>query len=105
METSDTLLLGRDDVAALLSLDECVAAVEEAFRLDAEGRSLPPAVLGVPARGGGFHVKAAGLELSRTYFAAKVNANFSQNFERFGLPAIQGVVLLCDGESGYPLAL
>ena len=105
MKPSDTLLLGRADVAALLSLDECIAAVEGAFKLDAEGRSLRPAVLGVPARGGGFHVKAAGLELSRTYFAAKVNANFSQNFERFGLPAIQGVIVLCDGENGYPLAL
>ena len=105
MKPSDTLLLGREDVAALLNLDECIAAVEEAFRLDSEGRSLPPGVLGVPARGGGFHVKAAGLELSRTYFAAKINANFSQNFERFGLPAIQGVILLCDGENGRPLAL
>ena len=105
MKPSDTLLLSRADVAALLSLDECIAAVEGAFKLDAEGRSLRPAVLGVPARGGGFHVKAAGLELSRTYFAAKVNANFSQNFERFGLPAIQGVIVLCDGENGYPLAL
>lgn len=105
MKPSDTLLLGRDDVAALLTLDECIAAVEEAFRLDSEGKSLPPGVLGVPARGGGFHIKAAGLELSRTYFAAKINANFSDNFERFGLPAIQGVVVLCDGESGEVLAL
>lgn len=105
MKPSDTLLLSRDDVAALLNLDECIAAVEEAFRLDAEGKSLPPGVLGVRAHGGGFHIKAAGLELSRTYFAAKVNANFSNNFERFGLPAIQGVIVFCDGESGEALAL
>lgn len=106
MKSSDTLLLSRDDVAALLTLDECIAAVEEAFKLDAEGKSLPPGVLGVPARGGGgFHIKAAGLELSRTYFAAKINANFSNNFERFGLPTIQGVIVLCDGESGEVLAL
>ena len=105
MKPSDTLLLSRDDVAALLNLDECIAAVEAAFRLDAEGKSLPPGVLGVPSRGGGFHIKAAGLELSRTYFAAKVNANFSDNFARFGLPTIQGVIVLCDGESGEVLAL
>lgn len=45
------------------------------------------------------------LDLSRSYFAAKVNANFPENAKRFGLPTIQGVVVLCDGENGYPLAL
>jgi hypothetical protein len=29
-------------------LPECVAAVEEAFRLYAKGETLPPAILGVP---------------------------------------------------------
>ena len=54
---------------------------------------------------GGFHVKAAGLKLpGRAYFAAKTNANFPGNRERFGLPTIQGIVLLFDAESGVPLA-
>jgi alanine dehydrogenase len=105
MKPPDTLLLSRGDVAALLSLDECIPAVEEAFRLHAEGKSLPPGVLGVHARDGGFHIKAAGLELSRAYFAAKVNANFFRNPERSGLPAIQGVIVLYDGENGRPLAV
>ena len=105
MGKSDTLLLGRRDVAELLSLDECIAAVEEAFRLDAVGKSLGPGVLGVHARGGGFHIKAAGLQLSRTYFAAKVNANFPGNAERHGLPTIQGLIVLSDGETGSPLAV
>jgi alanine dehydrogenase len=52
-----------------------------------------------------FHIKAGLLELQRTYFAAKTNANFPQNAKRFGLPLIQGVIILCDGENGYPLAL
>jgi alanine dehydrogenase len=105
MKTHDTLLLSRGDVAALLSLDECIPAVEEAFRLHAEGKSLPPGVLGVHAREGGFHIKAAGLDLSRPYFAAKVNANFFRNPERHGLPTIQGVIVLYDGEDGRPLAV
>ena len=100
-----TLILKRSDVAALLDLESCIASVEQAFRMHHEGATLPPGVLGVPSTGGGFHIKAAGLKLDRVYFAAKVNANFSENKKRFGLPAIQGVVLLCDGESGYPLAL
>jgi len=99
------LVLTRSDVQALLGYDDCIAAVESAFRLHAEGRSLPPGVLGVPSREGGFHVKAAGLDLGRLYFAAKTNANFSDNPSRRGLPAIQGVVVLCDGDDGRLLAV
>ena len=100
-----TLVLTRRDVQALLGLDECIRAVEDAFRLHAQGRSLSPGVLGVPAHEGGFHVKAAGLELGRRYFAAKTNANFPDNPRRHGLPAIQGVIVLCDADDGRPLAV
>lgn len=101
----ETLVLTRRDVLSLLGLEECIAAVEAAFRLHAEGRSLSPGVLGVPSREGGFHIKAAGLDTGRLYFAAKTNANFSGNPQRHGLPAIQGVIVLCDGENGCPLAV
>lgn len=102
---TETLVLTRRDVRALLGWDECIAAVEGAFRLHAEGRSLAPGVLGVRALHGGFHIKAAGLELGRLYFAAKTNANFSDNPRRHGLPAIQGVIVLSDADDGRPLAV
>ena len=105
MNDSRTLLLTRLDVAALLGMEECMAAVEGAFKLHAEGKTLPPGILGIHARDGGFHIKAGLLELTSSYFAAKVNANFPQNWQRFGLPLIQGVVVLCDGENGRPLAV
>jgi alanine dehydrogenase len=105
VKSAGTLLLTRRDVASLLDLDECISAVETAFRLLGEGKAAPPGILGFPAEGGGFHIKAAALSLSRVWFAAKINGNFFQNRERFGMPTIQGVVLLCDGENGYPLAL
>lgn len=102
---TETLVLTRSDTAELLGWDECIAAVEGAFRLHAEGRSLPPAVLGVRSANGGFHTKAAGLPLGRPYFAVKTNGNFSENPARHGLPAIQGVVILFDAENGSPLAV
>jgi alanine dehydrogenase len=102
---SGTLVLTRTDVQELLGMDECIAAVEAAFRLHAEGRSLSPGILGVRAPEGGFHIKAAGLSLDRLYFAAKVNANFSGNPRRHGRPAIQGVIVLCDADDGCPLAV
>jgi ornithine cyclodeaminase/alanine dehydrogenase len=105
MKPEGTLLLTGREVAALLSIEECMAAVEHAFKLYGEGKTPAPGILGVHARDGGFHIKAGLLDLDRSYFAAKCNANFPENGKRFGLPTIQGVVVLCDGESGYPLAL
>ncbi len=105
MKPKGAHLLRRKEIAELLSLDGCIAAVEHAFRVYAEGNSLPPGILGIPATEGGFHIKAAGLKLGRSYFAVKTNGNFFQNKQRFGMPNIQGIVLLSDGENGYPLAL
>jgi alanine dehydrogenase len=98
-------ILSRRQVLELLSLRDCIAAVETAFRLHAEGQTLGPEVLGVPAARGGFHIKAAGLVGERSYFAAKTNANFPENPHRFGLPTIRGTVVLADAETGEPLAM
>jgi alanine dehydrogenase len=105
LTSSETILLSRKDVVALLSLDDCIAAVENAFRAAGQGRAEPSGILGFPSGEGGFHVKAALLGVSRPYFAAKLNGNFRQNRERFGLPTIQGVIALFDGENGRPLAI
>ncbi len=99
------LLRARRELEQLLSLEECIAAVEEAFRAHAEGRAIPPGVLGAHVEGGRFHIKAAGLLGSRPYYAAKLNGNFYHNEERFGLPRIQGLIVLCDACNGSPLAV
>jgi len=99
------LALTRRDVLDLLPLRDCIAAVEGAFKLHAEGRTLGPGVLSVRATDGGFHIKAAGIVGDRSYFAAKTNANFPENPRRFGLPTIRGMVLLADATNGAPLAI
>jgi ornithine cyclodeaminase/alanine dehydrogenase-like protein (mu-crystallin family) len=101
---SATLLLTAADVRALLPLRDCIGAVEAGFRRQAEGLS-PQGVLGIHVGAGGFHVKAAALQLERHYFVAKLNGNFPENPARNGLPTIQGVVALCDAENGRLLAL
>ena len=105
MKSDEILLLTSREIRRLLTLDECIEAVEHAFRAYGEGRATLPAVLSMHTAGGGFHVKAGLLELRRSYFAAKVNGNFPENSVRFGLPAIQGVIVLCDAENGTPLAV
>lgn len=105
MNPEDILLLTPKEIASLLTIDDCIVAVERAFRLHGEGKAAPPAVLSMHVPGGGFHVKAGVLNLERQYFAAKVNGNFPGNPERFALPTIQGVLVLCDSEKGKPLAV
>jgi alanine dehydrogenase len=100
-----TLVLTKADVIGLLTLPDSIVAVEEAFRQHALGTALPPAVLGVHAEQGTFHIKAAGVLAPVPYFAAKVNGNFPGNRARFALPTIQGVIVLADLTNGTPLAI
>ena len=100
-----TRALSRKDVTTLLTLEDCIPAVEAALRDHALGRTMPAGVLGIHADDGGFHIKASGLLGERPVFVTKVNGNFARNEERFGLPRIQGLLMLCDARCGYPLAV
>ena len=98
---SEVLILSAQDIRALLTIDDCIAAVEEAFLLHAQHRSAGPASLSLHVDGGAFHVKGAALGRS---LAVKVNGNFFDNPAR-GLPRIQGVIVLADAGNGRPLAI
>ena len=78
-----------------LTIDECIPAVEDIFRAYGEGRVAAPVSLGIDH----FHIKAAAGDV----FAVKINANFPDNPQRHGLPAIQGVIVLFDRDRGTPL--
>ena len=103
--SSDTLVLTQADVAALLTMEDCIAVVERAFDAYGQGRAGAPGILGMHATHGGFHIKAGFLDVGRSYFAAKLNANFPENPSRFQMPTIQGTVVLCDADNGFPLAI
>src|SRR5215468_6521917 len=105
MTADEILFLTPQDVRRLVTMPECIVAVEEAFRLHGEGKAVPPVVAALHSGNGGFHIKAGMLSGSRTYFAAKVNGNFPNNPVRLGLPTIQGLIILCDAENGIPLAV
>jgi alanine dehydrogenase len=105
MKPDEVLLLSSREVQNLLTLDQCIKAVEGAFRAHGEAKTVPPAVLSMHVQGGGFHLKAGMLTFGRPYFAAKVNGNFPENATQFGLPTIQGVIALFDASNGTPLAV
>lgn len=98
------LLLSRKEIASLLTFDDYVRIVEDAFRLHAEGAAFEPALAHVDALGGEFHIKAGGLRQPFPYFGVKMNGGFFKNQERFGLPNIQGLIILSQADNGVPLA-
>lgn len=108
-----TLIITRHEVADLLSIEKCMEAVENAFKLHAEGKALPPKILGLHVQNGGFHIKAGVMATGALsdnpgqhyYFVAKTNANFPENLKNNGLPTIQGVIVVCDANNGKLLAL
>lgn len=105
MNRQETLIITKREVERLLSLQECMDAVARAFKLHAEGKALPPKILGLHVPRGGFHIKAGVMDLGRSYFVAKANANFPDNMKSHELPTIQGVIVVCDADNGKLLAL
>src|ERR1700746_1614814 len=105
MQFEGTRLLCRSDIERLLSLPDCIDAIEEIFRLQGEGKVPTPGILGIKASGGGLHLKAGLLPGDRNYLVAKLNANFPGNNAHFGLPTIQGVIAVFDADTGVPLAI
>jgi len=105
MENQTTLILTRSEIAKLMNFSDYVEAVEQAFTLLASGQILGAGILDIPGKDGMFHVKGAGIPFEDILFVAvKVNGNFPENKNRYGLPTIQGAILLCDGIRGNPLA-
>jgi ornithine cyclodeaminase/alanine dehydrogenase-like protein (mu-crystallin family) len=102
-------VLAHADVERVLDLPACIDAVEDALRAAAGARA-QSAILGLHARDGGLHGKAAYLEETddenaASWIVAKLNSNFPHNPRRHGLPTIQGLVALFDGRCGRLLAL
>jgi ornithine cyclodeaminase/alanine dehydrogenase len=99
-----TLLLSRPDVAALLTMEATLAAVEAAFL--AHGRSeahMPPKVyLGLEAFEG--DLRAMPAYVAGAAGVKWVNSH-PHNPERYGLPAVMGLYILSDPATAFPLAI
>lgn len=105
MPAEPTLLLSRSEVARLLTIPDCIRAVEEMFRQLGEGKLPAPGILGIKSPNGGLHIKAALLPGDRDYIVAKLNTNFPRNRAEHDRPTIQGLIMVCDGADGRPLAV
>lgn len=101
----DALIISRADIDRVMTTADWLEAAEVAFRAAAEGKAVSPPPMHIPARRGGFHVKAASISLDRNYVAVKVNGNFPANPLELDLPTVQGAIILADGRDGVLLAV
>lgn len=99
------VLLGACSLNMILTPDICLAALEETYACLHAAPDDRGQLLSFKTADGKFHVKAGLSPRSHTYFAAKVNANFPANQGRFSLPTIQGLIVLCAGVDGRPVAV
>lgn len=100
-----TLILNARDLARLMTPADYLSAVTRGFRALAAGHIESPAPLHLHAMGGGFHAKGAISRNAGAHAVVKINGNFPGNPEMRGLPTIQGVLVLSDGDNGRVLAI
>lgn len=102
-----TLLLSKEDVQSILTMEDCLPAVETAFSALAQNKTIMPQravvpvekhkgiFLGMPAYIGG-DMDALGLKLVTVYPDNPKNKN---------LPTILGTLVLCDSTTGQAVAI
>ena len=100
------LLLSRQDVDAVLSMDACLAAVETAFGELARGNADMPqrTVIAVPEHKGLFLGMPAHIGGDDEVLGLKVVTVYPGNPAK-GLPTIFGTLLLCDPATGKTVAI
>ena len=105
MSAPGLLVLSRSDIARLMAYEDYVVAVEAAFVAAENGRAVAPPAAALHVPDGSFHAKGAALLGKGAVTAIKINGNFPGNPVANGLPTVQGVIYLADGQNGRPLAV
>lgn len=101
----NALIITGADIRRVMKPADYLGPVDRALRAAAMGKASSPLPMHLPTKRGGFHAKGAGISLDRDYVAVKVNGNFPGNPVEFGLPTIQGAIILSDGSNGTLLAI
>ncbi len=97
------LVLTKEDIVPLVTMEEAIAAVKEGFRAFNSGRAVVPfpIALEVPDGQGSVHIKPGHLEGTSSY-TVKIASAFLDN-PGHGLPSSHGMLLLFDSRTGFPL--
>jgi ornithine cyclodeaminase/alanine dehydrogenase-like protein (mu-crystallin family) len=105
IQPGEILLLSRDDVNSLVTTDEVLRAVEEAFKLHFEGRSVQPEKTTICyGDGGRYRLNSLPCYVEGKGGGVKWIANNSDNRNR-GLPTIAALIVLNDDTTSMPICL
>ncbi len=101
------LLLSRNDVASVLTMEDCLVAVENAFAELAGGNAVMPqrAVIRIAQHNGVYLGMPAYIGGSMDALGLKVVTVYADNPKYKNLPTIMGTLILCDATSGQAIAV
>jgi ornithine cyclodeaminase/alanine dehydrogenase len=105
------LILTRHEIANLLTMSDAIGAVEQGFRRLALGKVVMPQRVATPiAPQQGLHLSMpayveGGAPTAPGALTVKIVTVYGENLSRYGLPTIQGVLLLHDAANGRLLAM
>jgi alanine dehydrogenase len=99
----EVLLLSRRDIEELLSMGETLKAVEYSFKLEAEDKTImpPKLYLNLPQYRGDFRAMPVYID---GMAGVKWVSVYPDNWRR-KLPSVVATIILCDPNTGYPLAI
>ena len=100
----ETLLLSQSDVRSLVSMEEAVAAVEEAFAAHGRGETLMPSKVYIDLQKYRGDFRAMPAYFSGSAGLKWVNAH-PENPQKYGLPTVRGLYILSDPATANPLAV
>ncbi|MFN0118008.1 MAG: alanine dehydrogenase [Elusimicrobiota bacterium] len=103
---SQILWLSESDVASLLSMDEAIGAMEKAFRLHGEGKVQLPAKIYLEFKpwDGDLRAMPAYVQGDTPSAGVKIVNSTPSNPEK-GLPAVAGIMVYVDPQTGLPLSV
>lgn len=97
-----TLLLPEEDVRNLVSMDEAIKAVEDAFREKALGNVQMPPKVYLFYEHGDLRTMPCYIRTSKTSSVKIVNSHPGNHVK--GLPSVMALIVLIDPETGFPKA-
>jgi len=102
-EARKTILLSRREIERQLGMKEALEVVENAFKLKARGKAIMPSkiYLELPQYNGDFRAMPAYIDGSA---GMKWVSVYPDNHQ-YKLPAVTALIILCDPNNSYPLAI
>ncbi|MBU0685141.1 MAG: ornithine cyclodeaminase family protein [Thermoplasmatota archaeon] len=99
----DILVLTKEEIETVLTIEDAIEAVEDGFKAYNSGKAVVPfpVALQVPDHNGDIHIKPGYIKGYDTY-TIKIASGFYDN-PKLNLPTSHGMLLLFDSKTGFPL--